>query len=808
MIQQERHEDDELQSLHQLIQQDPRLRRDLILRRPDFFVFHYVAPFFADFHLELIRTVLNHRRAVLLAPRHAMKCIPAFSVLRSSIGINLYPEEVDLQAELDSRRLPGESLLTSKNRVISCCGPSMKRVVRLLTSSGFSLDASPDHKVFVLERDSRRVVEKPISEIRLNYDFLLRCKPQMCVSSVSEVIPRGALSSHTHFRALVFALGFAPEYEQLSEEVRSLFSSKSEYKVFQGAFEASAQSLSWFKIPYYIRQRGDLAVDNFVYHVLLLVLKSGIRLPHEYLIRDLLPRIFKFRDSLSSRTLKLVSVLVSGFCDSKGFKGVDERAIAFASVIGARLDSTLYNKLPPLTRRLLDRYAEVENVLIPVELEGMEAEAVVDVFDLGLQPCFDFETTLRRFVADSFLVHNSTVVTVGMGLWYALRDPTLRIAIVSRTLSGSMRLLRRIRKICERPDLVEAFPDVIPHPITKAEKWSDMEILFKRDAIWAEATFTALSVGDAITGGHFDIIFFDDLVTMKDARSEVERKKLWDWFRMSAIPSLDQFRESRIYVVGTKYHPDDLYGQLERLHRSGKTTWEKILKIPAIKPDGTSFWPEEYPIEKLQQIQEELGPIVFALQYQQEDVQLVDEELAIVVTRSDIERVYVDEINVETTNVVAVDPAGVGKSSKSKFAVVVVGVDSGGLLYLLETFAQPRVTLSRQKEIVEQFARRHNALIVVLETVAYQTVLPLWMSEEGGIPCLIKGVSPTQSKTVKFEVVAKLLLEGKLLLKRGVVDHFVDEMLKFPATTADVIDATFYAVQEAKRAVQPSVRFL
>ena len=796
----------ELGELLQAIQQDPRLRRELILRRPDFFVFYFVAPFFADFHLELIRTVLNNRRAVILAPRHSMKCLPESAVLRTESGVYLYPDEVDLGIELEHRRLPGEPLFRSRNRVTACMGPYKRRVVRLLTASGNFLDVSTDHKVFVYERDTRRVKEKVVTEIRLKHDYLLRCRADRHVFNALGLLPHSAFAPLTHFRALVFALGYAPDFRLLDESVRSLFSSQSEYDALRALFLKHPDSPNWFKVPFYIRQYGDYAVDRFLRHSLHLLKSSGLQPNRLYLLEDLLPRILKFGSILREPTKELLSRMLGSWCDTRE---VPEKVVAFASLSGARLDSSIYERLPHLARRLLDRYLECEQkVLVPVEIENMSVDPVVDVQDLGLQNCYDFETEQRRFTADSFLVHNSTVVTVGMGLWFALRDPTLRIAIVSRTLHGSMRLLRRIRKICERPDLVSAFPDVIPYPISKAEKWSDSEILFKRDAIWAEATFTALSVGDAITGGHFDIIFFDDLVTLKDARSEVERKKLWDWFRMSALPSLDQFRESRVYVVGTKYHPDDLYSQIERLHKSGRTTWEKILKIPAIKPDGTSFWPEEYPIEKLQQLQEELGPVVFALQYQQEDVHLAEEELALVVTRSDIESALVDEINVETTNIIAVDPAGVGKSSKSKFAVAAVGVDQGGQCYVLETFAQQRVTLSRQKEIIEQFAKKYNALLAVMESVAYQTVLPLWMTEEGDIPCLVKGVAPVLSKVVKFETIAKYLLEKKLLLKKGTTEPFIDEVLKFPATTADVIDAVFYALQEARRAVQPSIRFL
>lgn len=80
----------------------------------------------------------------------------------------------------------------------------------------------------------------------------------------------------------------------------------------------------------------------------------------------------------------------------------------------------------------------------------------------------------------------------------------------------------------------------------------------------------ATSVGGEGTGLHPDLIIIDDASTATDAKSDIERKAVNDWFS-STVSSRGVSRNVAIIVIGQRLHQEDLPGYLITKDREGWT---------------------------------------------------------------------------------------------------------------------------------------------------------------------------------------------------------------------------------------------
>ncbi len=123
--------------------------------------------------------------------------------------------------------------------------------------------------------------------------------------------------------------------------------------------------------------------------------------------------------------------------------------------------------------------------------------------------------------------------------------------------------------------------------------------------------------GGGLTGqGVSGLMVVDDsLKNRVEADSAGRRKVIWEWFNEVVMTRLEG---ASALVIGTPWHPDDLFG---RLRKTGD--WEMI-RIPAIaekddllgREEGEALWPERYPIEELRKILKQIGEWSFAALYQ------------------------------------------------------------------------------------------------------------------------------------------------------------------------------------------------
>ncbi len=127
-------------------------------------------------------------------------------------------------------------------------------------------------------------------------------------------------------------------------------------------------------------------------------------------------------------------------------------------------------------------------------------------------------------------------------------------------------------------------------------------------------------VGGTLTGfgagkdraGFGGTIIVDDPHKADEARSDVMRKNVLDWFQ-NTLETRRNSRKTPIVLIMQRLHEEDLAGWL--LAGGNGETWEHLC-LPAIREDGTALWPEKHTIEDLRRM-ETAAPYTFAGQYQQ-----------------------------------------------------------------------------------------------------------------------------------------------------------------------------------------------
>lgn len=159
--------------------------------------------------------------------------------------------------------------------------------------------------------------------------------------------------------------------------------------------------------------------------------------------------------------------------------------------------------------------------------------------------------------------HMKSAIAAYWVAWNITKNPTVRILYVSSTANLAEKQLGFIKQILTCDQYKRYWPDMVLVDEGKREKWTSSEIsvdhpLRKKEAVRDPTVFTGgLTTG--LTGLHCDIAVLDDVVVQENAYTEEGRSKVRSQY--SLLSSIEG-TEARELVVGTRYHPKDLYSEL------------------------------------------------------------------------------------------------------------------------------------------------------------------------------------------------------------------------------------------------------
>lgn len=159
--------------------------------------------------------------------------------------------------------------------------------------------------------------------------------------------------------------------------------------------------------------------------------------------------------------------------------------------------------------------------------------------------------------------HGKSAMVAYRVAWEITRDPTLRVLYISATANLAQKQLSFIKGIFTSPVYRRYWPEMIHEDEGKREKWTQTEISVdhparKEEGVRDPTIFTG-GLTTSLTGLHCDIAVLDDIVVYENAYTGEGRDKVKSQYSLlSSIEGAD----AKEWVVGTRYHPKDLYSEL------------------------------------------------------------------------------------------------------------------------------------------------------------------------------------------------------------------------------------------------------
>jgi phage terminase large subunit-like protein len=148
-------------------------------------------------------------------------------------------------------------------------------------------------------------------------------------------------------------------------------------------------------------------------------------------------------------------------------------------------------------------------------------------------------------------------------VWSLTKDPTLRVLYISATANLAEKQLGFMKGILTSETYRRYWPDHVNADEGKRSKWTNSEIALdhprrKLENVRDPSVFTG-GLTTSLTGMHCDIAVLDDVVVYENAYTGEGRNKVKSQY--SLLSSIEG-AEAREWVVGTRYHPADLYNDL------------------------------------------------------------------------------------------------------------------------------------------------------------------------------------------------------------------------------------------------------
>jgi hypothetical protein len=341
---------------------------------------------------------------------------------------------------------------------------------------------------------------------------------------------------------------------------------------------------------------------------------------------------------------------------------------------------------------------------------------------------------------------------VAYAAWRIGRDPGIRIGYLSATVQQAQRHLRALAIILSSPGFARVFPGLRVDSST-----ADHLTISPRPETIKDVTCLAGAFDlSSMLGARLDLVLCDDVITREQANSQAARDRAYADF--IAVTSSRVAPSGEIHCVGTAEHPDDL------LHRLSRLPGWLSAKFAVLSPDGSSAWPERWPLPRIEARRLELGPVRFMATMLCE----ASSEAALCFRQQDLDKALANGLAAVYSEIpqgrciVACDPAWTSRPGADESGIVMVLIDETGFrhLTLIEGWRVPHEVLVNR---LVELGKLNRATVYVESNGAGELIADAVSKRTA-----CKGLSTSrQSKESRVEALSAELASGRWVFRQA-----------------------------------------
>jgi phage terminase large subunit-like protein len=212
----------------------------------------------------------------------------------------------------------------------------------------------------------------------------------------------------------------------------------------------------------------------------------------------------------------------------------------------------------------------------------------------------------------------TTLISELLPIWAICRNPNIRIALIAKNDIDAQSITRSIQtELATNERLIRDFGPFKSDDPNKAWALSRFDVA-ARTKRGKSATFAAFGARSRNALGYrTDWIICDDVVTDQNSNTPEQRFKLREWFNQGPKTSADDMH-ARLTVVGTLFHPEDLYHDLLEmtLPDTGASLFSTERFSAVLDWDKQEvLWPDKRPWMWLMEQKASMGTLDFQKRY-------------------------------------------------------------------------------------------------------------------------------------------------------------------------------------------------
>lgn len=277
-----------------------------------------------------------------------------------------------------------------------------------------------------------------------------------------------------------------------------------------------------------------------------------------------------------------------------------------------------------------------------------------------------------------------------------------------------------------------------------------------------------------------DTIKLDDLESDKSAKNPERVKALLKWIKGTVLSRFG--RTGRLFIIGTIVDPSSALAIILHSDEEPWVHWIRRL-FTALRADGSSLWPEMYPVEVLEGMRRKMGEDAFQTE------KMNNPRRPDAMFKPEWIRKYDSDDLRQVALAIATfyDPSvGHGESNDFK-AIITVGLDMAAMIYYVLDALVQKISLDSASLAVVDKTRTFDPLVVGVEDNVFQKLLLMELASiarEQKLTLPLRGVTHSLGKETRLSGMSPLIERGQVRFnpKQGDQKILIEQLLRFPSS--------------------------